>query len=108
MSTIRGMGTKWTIILLAACNAERLELPDEHFDPASGYTFTEEGPTVSVINLDVMETYSDEDTRAVASISLMPRDAGLITIPSFEFQSDTSSYRTSDKTEYYPTILTKI
>ena len=61
--------------------SEPLEMPG----PDSG---------ISVINLDVMETYSDEDTRAVASISLMPRDAGLITIPSFEFQSDTTSYRT--------------
>lgn len=61
--------------------AEPLELPG----PDSG---------ISVINLDVTETYSDDDTKAVASISLMPRDAGLITIPSFEFQSDTTGYRT--------------
>ena len=61
--------------------AEPLELPG----PDSG---------VSVINLDVMETYSDDETKAVASISLMPRDAGLITIPSFEFQSDSTAYRT--------------
>jgi hypothetical protein len=46
------MSSRCSILLLAGCNAERLELPDEHFDPASGYTFTEEGPTVSVINLD--------------------------------------------------------
>ncbi len=49
---------------------------------------------ISIINLDVMEAYSDEEVASVASISLIPLDAGLITIPSFEFQSDTTTYRT--------------
>ena len=47
------MRALWTPLLcLMACDAERLELPDEHFDPPSGYTFTEDNPEVSIINLD--------------------------------------------------------
>ena len=53
IGTLWGMRALWTPLLcLMACDAERLELPDEHFDPPSGYTFTEDNPEVSIINLD--------------------------------------------------------
>jgi hypothetical protein len=43
----------WIFVLLGtACDAERLELAEEHFDPPSGYTFTEDAPSLSVINLE--------------------------------------------------------
>ena len=61
--------------------AEPLETPG----PDSG---------ISIINLDVMEAYNEEEVASVATISLIAIDAGLITIPSFEFQSDTTVYRT--------------
>ena len=53
LGTLWDMRMRWTPVLaLMACDAERLELPDDHFDPPSGYTFTEENPEVSIINLD--------------------------------------------------------
>ncbi len=47
------MKLAWPALLIAACNTES-SIPEvaDHFDPASGYTFTEDAPTVTVINLD--------------------------------------------------------
>lgn len=61
--------------------AEPLETPG----PDSG---------ISIISIDVMEAYNEEEIASFATISLLSIDAGLITIPSFEFQSDTTIYRT--------------
>jgi|GEM_PF-4491764 len=43
----------WPLLLLGACNTESsIEPVIPHFDPESGHTFTDDGPTVTVINLD--------------------------------------------------------
>ncbi|MEC7984549.1 MAG: ricin-type beta-trefoil lectin domain protein [Myxococcota bacterium] len=39
-------------ILFLSCTAEKLSVVQEHFNPASGHTFTEDAPVVDIINLD--------------------------------------------------------
>ncbi|TNE91700.1 MAG: hypothetical protein EP330_04400 [Deltaproteobacteria bacterium] len=39
-------------LALVACGGERLELPEDHFDPGTGTVITDADPAVSVINLD--------------------------------------------------------
>ncbi len=52
---------------------------------------------ISIISLDVTESYSTSEPGSYASISFLPRQTGLVTIPSFEFQSETTAYRTQAK-----------
>ncbi|MEM9280399.1 MAG: hypothetical protein AAGA96_01105 [Verrucomicrobiota bacterium] len=61
--------------------AEPLELPGAESD-------------FSLNSLDVSESYSSAEPRSFASLSLMARRTGPVTIPSFEFQSELTAYRT--------------
>jgi hypothetical protein len=77
---------------LCACTDQRVEVPDEHFDPASGHTFTEEEPVVTVINLDDAQQVcfssdlTDVDWNGGDCANILP-DSGEIPLPGCGFHA---------------------
>ncbi len=49
---------------------------------------------ISLITLDIVESYSSSEPGSYATISFLPRHTGSVTVPSLEFQSETTAYRT--------------
>jgi len=80
----------WLALLLAACNTESsIQEATDHFDPASGHTFTEDGPTVRIINLDdeplvCFSTLGEPEWSDGSCASPVPED-GVIALPDCGF-----------------------
>ena len=52
---------------------------------------------VSILGVEILEGTSPGDAAAFALIRLLPRQAGLVTIPAIEFTSEKNTYRTAPK-----------